>query len=482
MNTLYSTISMPVVIHFNLPDPMTLGFQSQGIPALMISLIVFIYNIRGSKLESESYILPNNRNASSLVPVSWTEMCSWENKDDTFVYVNCYVYSGKSLNFLHFRLFTSKLNATLNFSVEIKCQEGGAVTLPYPGRARLLFSLNVTNCTIDGYFSERKDRSIDLIPDSMKYLVLKDCRVRKTKEETLQFFRKERDSQAFTCGPLGAVEIVESNLKIFYVDFFSFNLSARNFTENLKRDEKGHAIDVVTCEYPYLRLLDKSKWHGLSRQQLNRLFQNRDYPVLEVLNLSSCEIRAIPRKLYDWGLYMRNLRVLDLSNNDISSDLSYFTCHDQRPDSDGVIDLRHNNITFLKRKVVNYFFGYLCSNLTVYVQNNPFHCDCYTKDLIEFLHKTGNFTGRHQYQYMYDLKCQSPPNLHGKLISGLTLEDVGCETILSSFYKAPIIGMSIAMFFVILFLGLAIRYRKEIVILAYTRLNIRIPYRQSPGV
>lgn len=452
----------------------------QRIVILWAICLKSICYVRGNLIDSSAppHNLESGINSSLMVPYSWYSTCSWVKQQNNFVEINCFVPTGKRLNFIDFRLFTSKLDPMFSFSVTIKCQKPGKVFLPYPGRARLLVSLKVTDCFIDGYKSERKDYTIDLIPDMMKYLVLKDSVLRETYEERLLRFKPERDSLAFECGPLNAIEITESGLRNIIPT--SLIISKKRSEENRRREEIERVSNSPRCRYPNLRLLDRSKWHGVSRQRISSEFQVKLFPVLEVLNLSSNGILEIPVQLYEWGLYLKNLRYLDLSHNYIKSDFNVFKCNNGvGPGLGGIVDLRYNKIQYLKGDSLKYFFGYMCNNHTVYLQNNPFTCDCYIKDLVDFLRGPSNFSGRHQYDYLNDLTCQSPSSLLGKVISGLTMELIGCKTVSISFYKAPIIGISICLLVFIILLVLCFRYRKEIEILAYTRLQISLLGRRT---
>jgi hypothetical protein len=119
-------------------------------------------------------------------------------------------------------------------------------------------------------------------------------------------------------------------------------------------------------------------------------------------------------------------------------------------------------------------FQEICDKFWIDIRENPFNCDCEMKDFIDFLSET-NFTGKSRYEYLYDLKCFNPPSLRGKIIYQLSLEQLGCTILYTTILKTPIIVLCIIVFLFIVSLILCIRYRKEIIILAYTRLNILLP-------
>ncbi|XP_052061738.1 protein toll-like [Mytilus californianus] len=194
------------------------------------------------------------------------------------------------------------------------------------------------------------------------------------------------------------------------------------------------------------------------------------------MNFSHCGISEIPVQLYDWGLFSKKLKIVDLSHNKIS-DLGSFTCHSNADDTSDIFDLQFNNITTVKLRSLTTIFRDICSQLTVNIRNNPFACDCEIKDFLGFLDRD-NYTDNNRYRYLSDLTCLNPPSLRGQIISQLSLPEIGCETVSKTYLKGPIIGLCCLVFVFSICIIIGVRYKKEIVILAYTRLHILLPCQQ----
>ena len=420
-----------------------------------------------------------------LLPKPWKKLCRASedllvkhNGTGRYFNIECYLTGKNFLNFVSFRNFTSEIEANVLFSLSFICSNGGSLYFPYPGRARLLHSLLITGCTISGYRAEKGDQSIDLIQDDMKYLVLNDSvLLTTTSAEVYDFLSPEQSSIAYECGPLNAIEITERHLWNSFENMtsFEFDLSEDVINEKVKDFHRHHFTTSYRCKYNNLRSLDKSFFFGADIQILIGQLQNSFYPEIELFNFSSIGIREIPVQFYEWRLLSKKLKHIDLTHNKIS-ELGSFTCHDSPLENVtvGFIDLRYNNITYLKSRNLKSMFQEICDKFWIDIRENPFNCDCEMKDFIDFLSET-NFTGKSRYEYLYDLKCFNPPSLRGKIIYQLSLEQLGCTILYTTILKTPIIVLCIIVFLFIVSLILCIRYRKEIIILAYTRLNILLP-------
>lgn len=422
----------------------------------------------------------NNASVFSL-PSSWQDMCyvleEKINKDDTFrnhMKILCDVSGNTSINFLDFRNLTSNIQENVLFSVTIKCVNGGGVFFPYPGRARLLYSLHISDCILSGFRSEIRDFSIDSISDDIRYFSLKDSIVLNSISDLNDSVDPREVTKAFECGSLNAIEITESNLTDYFTDLLSIPFSQDTVMEKNVDYHRKNSDTSFRCKFPNLRYLDKSFSIGFDRQQLNKQFQNFLYPAVEVMNFSHCGITEIPVQIYDWGLFSKKLKIVDFTHNRIS-DLGSFTCHSNDDVTGDIFDLRFNNITTVKARSLITIFRGICSQLTINIRNNPFVCDCEIKDLFDFFRR-GNYTNISRYRYLLDLTCSNPPSVRGQTISHLSLPEIGCDgTVSKTYLKGPIIGLCCLAFVFSICIIIGVRYKKEIVILAYTRLHILLP-------
>ncbi|XP_052061737.1 uncharacterized protein LOC127701810 [Mytilus californianus] len=118
------------------------------------------------------------------------------------------------------------------------------------------------------------------------------------------------------------------------------------------------------------------------------------YPNIEMLNFSAASIIETPKHVQDWRLESKDLKYLDLSHN-LIEDVFPIICYDRYNDdsTEGFVDLRYNNISSLRLHGVTRWRKQIFS----------------------------------RYKYLYDLTCYNPPSLRGRIISKLSLSEIGCK-------------------------------------------------------
>ncbi|XP_064613708.1 toll-like receptor 4 isoform X2 [Liolophura sinensis] len=234
-----------------------------------------------------------------------------------------------------------------------------------------------------------------------------------------------------------------------------------------------------SCTYENLILFDESNSASLSSMDVIK--KNSRFKELLTYNLSSVGFTRVPTELINWRSYTHfpKLKYLDLSHNCISDfDFADFDVTDNvsAPET-GVIDLRYNNITQLNKKTLDSLFN--LKSATVLVQDNPLDCSCESVSHLIRLLKNRSSLGR--YEYLRRLQCATPRQISDSRTQvGQLTESRVCPTtpqtdliILCSALGATVLLLIVASV-------LLIHYRKELIIITFTRLRIKLSCRKSP--
>lgn len=396
------------------------------------------------------------------------------------VCVSCEVGPDDIWNFHDLRQFLQDSSARRNYAVTVRCKTGSNITLPWPMRADSLAYIFVQNCLILEGMSEYFTQELNLIPDTIVYYAMIDSVIY---VDTLPFLSIARRMQFMTksskCGPEREL-LIAINRNISYA-FSSIPVSAlekgRDSIVPALEFYRGQSVSQNSCSYTKLIEIDRSVSKNLGSKHDSVMLQNSEFPEVRLFNLSYDKLRKIPVKLEDWRLYFPRMKYLDLSHNNITEFKNVMDYGRSKEDPTvGIIDLRYNNITTitlkeLRRMQIHKF-------VKVDIRNNPFICNCEMRDFVEFFQHQNNLTTKganSQYDYLRYLECQKPDDLKGRKIVSLKLHDLGCEIETTTLLTAPIIALCIIIVILVVFIVVIIKYRKEIVILAFTRLNIVLP-------
>ncbi|XP_060075275.1 toll-like receptor 6 [Ylistrum balloti] len=398
------------------------------------------------------------------------------------VCASCSVNGGNTLRFEDLRQFLQNPTVKNTYAVTIKCHDGGNISLPYPMRADGLKYIHVHNCFIIDSMADYFNDEINLIPDTLLYYAITNSVFY---VDSVKFSRMIKNIQYMTkaakCGPEKDLMIaISRNIS------FAFSKFVMPTVESMKSEEtpvaartfyRGVSRAAFTCNYTKLIEIDRSIAKNLGSKHDSVLLQNSEFPSLQVFNLSHVLLRELPGKLDDWRLYFPRMKYLDLSHNRISDFKGVLDYGIRSEDhSMGTLDLRYNNITTITLKQLHSLQHHRF--VKVDIRNNPFDCNCGMRDFVQFFRHENNLTTDGvvgQYIYLQDLECQRPVTLKGRRIVGLTFNELGCELETTTLLAAPIIILCLIVVILVVFIIIMIKYRKEIVILAFTRLNILLP-------
>ncbi|OWF48167.1 Trophoblast glycoprotein [Mizuhopecten yessoensis] len=349
----------------------------------------------------------------------------------------CAIGPGDVLNFHDLRRFLQEQSSIKSYAITVRCYNGGNVTLQWPLRAAGLNYISVSNCLLVNYTADYFDKSINQVPDTLRYYSITNCVMY---IDVIDFMNVTNNvnlvTKAAKCGPEEHL-FAAINRNISYQfktipDSIIEEVDANMSSHTPRNYHRGVSVSPITCNYTQLLLIDQSKATSLGSKHDSVLLQNSNYPVLRTLNLSASSLTELPERLDDWRLYFPRLKHLDLTYNFIKE---FQTVMDYGMESEdpsvGLLDLRYNNITTITlialMRIQHHRF------VKVDIRNNPYICDCHMADFVNFASNNSRYETKFgvvgQYKYLRDLKCASPPSLKGRIIFDLSLNELGCTTV-----------------------------------------------------
>ena len=369
-----------------------------------------------------------------------------------------------------------RLDTDLRVAVRIRCADQySTVSLPWPAKAKYLWYVSVDNCKIVDFMKEYNQTEPH--GDYLKVYVVTNCKLETHVHQFLQLLINYNNrSRQFDCGGTEIEKYVFRNVSKTFSGITE--MSARVPTETEVMDTfakvgQNNLKSNYACNFKYLRYVDESMSSIVSKHRWHFLTEHGKLPSLEYYNLSHSRIREMSIYFLEWRRYFPKLKHLDLSFNKIKY-FSGITDNGLSTDPIGVIDLRHNNITSLSKDDI-YTLKFQSQTVFIDIRDNPIICDCKLSGLVNTM-KNSTSILLQKYKYMLDLKCAKPPALLGKKISQLGKEH--CEFIEVFSLVVPVIILACCLLLLAVILFVTIKYRQEIMILAFTRLHISLPCRE----
>ena len=455
--------------------------------------------------------------AGSNFTAQWAFLlsCDMENDDDWFLedYKQWITTNENSV----FNRLNSNGRPPL-FALKFNCRNHkGNISLPWPFTAKYMWSLSVKQCNIIDYLKEYT-ATID-IEDNLKVIELVDVTFYLDNYEFFEYMSNFGNvSDQFRCGGEQLEKFVKRNTsQVFYdgethqplletqmigVDGLETTGAENSVTERplnkgallpsdqlLSVDENAMLDSIAKfsqihqhaqrqCSFDNLQYIDESFSTSLAKEHNYFMTEGSQFPGLNYYNLSHSKLVHLSPMLLSWRRYFPKMIYMDLSHNAIKY-FTTFTDNGRITDGIGVLDLKFNNITTLTWDDLETIR--LHSNtVSIDIRNNPLSCDCKFSKLIT---RMGNANTSSQdvlkkiYRYFDEMKCATPEVQRNKIVTELTDAFV-CESLESIMFVGPIITLSVAVAVSLVGLVAVVTYRKEIQILAFTRLYIGIPCRE----
>ncbi|XP_076446845.1 uncharacterized protein LOC143284089 [Babylonia areolata] len=247
-------------------------------------------------------------------------------------------------------------------------------------------------------------------------------------------------------------------------------------------------------QYHHLQLFDESYSSYLPTFYFSRLANRFEFPQLRKMNFSHTFLRKIPDEILAWRIRFEapKLEFIDLSYCHIRQ-IGRIAPSASRHGVTTTLDLQHNRITEVTLQMVDSWAQ--VPDFRLDIRNNPIDCVCSVRDLITQLQNDTRFASpvmNYYRQQISSMTCATPSRLEGRRVVSLTMTDLACPVVeknpghkLVPDVKAVVVIVGVAVVVVVL-LGLAVRYRREVRILMYTRAHVLLPCglpsRQSPAV
>ncbi|XP_061188089.1 toll-like receptor 6 [Saccostrea echinata] len=417
---------------------------------------------------------------SPLLPPSWEEFCTLEETEtNQSVYpYNCYIdaFSSGKWNFSELRQYIKTKDVKYSFNV--RCQNGAKISLPLPGKAKNIIKLHVQDCIAEDYYADYKNPDLDLLPDELEeYVLINVVRVIGVKSmfESLQI-KSANLPKNVVCGDDETLKIkTEQNETFQFIhDLINPDQASEMFSKIAAENIMDKRVSPHKCFYKKLRVLNVSVTSTKNRYYASELTEQNIFPELRVLNMSHSDLYYIPEQLKNWWIYFKKLEYLDMSHN-LIQDITFPLDNDRIWDKTVPVltfDFTHNNISRIS--VRN--FERIISNEKILVKmgHNPINCTCTDemKEILKYIKGIDWSSSKyHQYSYLRNLKCAYPESVRGWRLADLTLRDINCK-----FELMPVtVALSVLSFFLIIFIIVILKYRREIRILVYTRFNVVLP-------
>jgi hypothetical protein len=333
----------------------------------------------------------------------------------------------------------------------------------------------VQNCIANDYFADFQN-DLNSFPDELEeYKMINVQRLVGIKEIIENIQRKYATLQKnLICGDEETLKVKIERNETFSFIYDVPHMDIQNFSVIATGNILDTRLSPHMCIYKNLQVLENSITASKPRNFAAVLTEQNQFPELKILNISHSSIYYIPEQFKDWWIYFEKLEYLDMSYN-LIQEISLPT-HNEGiwgiPLPILTFDFTFNNISRLSVRG----FERIIQNKQSFIKiaHNPFNCTCTDemKEVLKYIQERDWDSPKYQrYQYLRDLECQYPGYVRGRRLRDLTLQDIQCK-----FELMPItVALSIFSIFLIIFVIVVLKYRREIRILFFTRFNVILP-------
>ncbi|XP_061184700.1 toll-like receptor 2 type-2 [Saccostrea echinata] len=372
----------------------------------------------------------------------------------------------------------SKLSNTSGnlVKVEIKCQGNSSLFLPIPIISSKFQDLRVCGCLVKG---TDQYRNFSGAPDNvLRHLVFSDVIFELSEyNEYLQIVNWEQNKHLFQYGwsivSASLMTFRETNVSYVYKESFQMD---HQYLDKLLKYREYLRVHKTNYNLIYLEISNSKEKGGATNMKyysINDFLESGRFPFLQVMNFSGLGLQHLPeaiRKGNWWWAKFPSLIHIDFSYNRFERIPFIVESFSSETIS---VNLRDNAISFFSDKELLRVYP-----LEIDLTNNKFDCHCskFVDEMITAT-KTFNLKFKKYYRYLANATCYHPVELRGKKISNLNVSKL-CyvtETLksYSALYLNLIIMLSVALFVFFLIVVIS-KYRKELHILSYTRLRMKI--------
>ncbi|XP_062621102.1 toll-like receptor Tollo [Saccostrea cucullata] len=393
--------------------------------------------------------------------------------------INCEVRS--EWRFSEFRQWTlSQSHPAIHLNIACK---GGQLVLTHPINARNLTELRIKDCLkIEGIFSKFEEqvlRNADATEDTNMTLRVLEITNSSYLYDTKSILQHsdwlQRLYGCVTFFPRG-LRVLKQSKTSFEGDFDGFqDLPVGN-----------------TCDYNELEVYEKSVFQS----KLSFLYENSENEIfyflrfgkfknLRIANFSNANLHFIPTHFteYNWFRRFESIEIIDLSYNRIK-EIPYL----RNPHHSGVkIILHHNNISKITMTLLDKLRH--ANDILIDFSKNIFSCTCENdhEEILRFVKNKFEEKWAKPYRFLANETCSFPSTLQGMTFKSLdakllcpeiseypnmTFKSLDAELLCPEYPNISFIILIVLAVFALI--CIVIMFRREIKMLSYTRLGIRL--------
>lgn len=254
-------------------------------------------------------------------------------RDCTFMVTNHW-------DFFQFRRWLNDIKDSFdNVSLNLTCENGGSISLPFLMNAPNLQKISVRNCLIKDWFSEMTKHFN--FPDTLKEVFIENCVTEVSTSLMQQFMQINFTKINNDCMQETMERYVSRNNTNSIIVTEDIQWQSDTVIHNIQNLLETLQSRTNKCNFQNLVYYEESK--KLFSLKYNFEFKTAKFPKLSTLILRENQISTIPVELKKWYVRFPALEFLDLSGNN----LRYFE-FDVPPSTDrktGLrINLENNNI------------------------------------------------------------------------------------------------------------------------------------------
>jgi hypothetical protein len=385
------------------------------------------------------------------------------------------------------------------YEFEVECLDGANISLVFPAKAKNLKRIEVYNCVIEDYYKDCVDQVVIPFPDEMEFMNLTNDVIMTDVFEILHLSKTMANTtQDCVCGnDESIITRIVSNVTYRFMDnlpryFSSIGQDEDNYDISKDPVFKGgqnmhHNILRVEhiCDYRKMETYDHSINPKPSKFYVSLKMERSRYPVLKLLNFSYTALKSVSDLFDKMDEYFPKLESLDLSYCNIQE----LEIHGDRRISQWngtvlMVNITHNNITELPVDTLERVIHK--QNMFMNFNHNPLNCSCSEdmKKLFIFV-KDSNKWSKPEYQrynFIREMQCAYPKHLNRTRLNDLQESQLMCESASTLTTYVPleaIIPLCIFAIALLVIIVVFVRFRREIQILTYTRLNILLSCQQD---
>ncbi|XP_070191997.1 toll-like receptor Tollo isoform X2 [Littorina saxatilis] len=421
-------------------------------------------------------------NLWNYLPRDWSSMCTVDHQADPDVNatITCDVKAGDEAQWRLVDLrssLTSLVESTgLEVAVNLQCEDGGSVSLPFPWRSPGLVKLTVYNCRMLDKYGDFATPAQNL----GDWLRVVDIRNSVWINNPAHMENVMNNIANFT----SHYECGQDSTMVSYI---YRNVSDESSLKQLALDEHENGAEKVLtfllildkinnhCNYEKLEVQDESHSPTTSRNHFEFMVKDATFPNLRLLNYSSIGMTEVPLELRESRQKFpgSKLGVIDLTHNKIHQvgNIPPYPSYGINT----TLILQFNNITEINMAMFEAWAS--VSDFLIDIRNNPIDCNCEMSDLLRALQNDSRWVKPAMAQYRRHLSimtCATPLELEGHVIGSLSVSDLPCF-VAGVDLKPAMAALVVVVVILLVLLIVAVKYRKEVRILMYTRVHIVLP-------